>query len=440
MLIHSRKPFIVLPLFALLVSCSGLEGNGPSSGSGGIGSPGSGGNGSPGSGDIASPRLVAHEWGTFTSMQSSLGETMDGMAHEDEPLPKFVHGRADLLTRNPCVLTKGGLEFCPKNVTQKLETPVIYFYGDASEVTVKVDFPRGIISQWYPGVASFAPAINALRDGAVVGGGSMTWIGKLDPNLGDADFPAVAATDIWAPSRRVKSLPVRISGRSDEKERFIFYRGLGSFDPALRIHSVSDSELAIRNDSRQPIPNAYLLHVEESGGFVKSLGAIGAAGSKQVLLLSGRLGADSFIAQAKQEVKQGLVASGLTDDESQAMVDTWERSYFKIPGTRVLYIVPREWTDQLLPIKITPQPTELVRTLVGRVEVLTVTEEQQIMGVIKDYSARRSPYTDSTKVMSALGRFAEPKLRRGCQMARGSAGSAALLASCNGLVREAVGR
>src|SRR5947208_534222 len=39
--------------------------------------------------------FVAHEWGTFTSVQSSTGETMVGMAHEDEPLPQFVWGRSD---------------------------------------------------------------------------------------------------------------------------------------------------------------------------------------------------------------------------------------------------------------------------------------------------------------------------------------------------------
>ena len=34
----------------------------------------------------------AHEWGTFTSLLGSNGKTQNGMYHEDERLPAFVHG------------------------------------------------------------------------------------------------------------------------------------------------------------------------------------------------------------------------------------------------------------------------------------------------------------------------------------------------------------
>ena len=33
----------------------------------------------------------AHEWGTFTSLVGSNGVTQNGMYHEDEHLPDFVH-------------------------------------------------------------------------------------------------------------------------------------------------------------------------------------------------------------------------------------------------------------------------------------------------------------------------------------------------------------
>ena len=72
-----------------------------------------------------------------------------------------------------------------------------------------------------------------------------------------------------------------------------------------------------------------------------------------------------------------LVKSGLYKDEAESMVNTWKVSYFQTEGTRVLYVLSRTETDNILPIKINPQPEELVRTLVGRVEILTALEEQQ---------------------------------------------------------------
>ncbi len=370
-------------------------------------------------GSGAGPGLVAHEWGTYTSVQSSAGVTMDGMAHEDEALPAFVHGRA-ALGESECNAKQ--LEYCPTGVTQKLETPVIYFYGDASSVRVKVDFPKGIISQWYPAAESFAPAVDPNKNGTPAAG-SMTWFADLLPSLGDADFPAVAPTDIWAPSRHVGSLPLRLAGKqTPEQERFIFYRGLGAFDMPFHVTANGDTQAVLHNDSPDKIAAAYVLHVTDQGGWVKAVGPIAANGTLPVELLSKYLDLNSLVAVAKDSVKEGLVQSGLTDEESQAMVDTWERSYFKIPGTRVLYVAPRSWTDALLPIHIDPQPKDLVRTLVGRVEIMSPAEEKAVVGLIQSYGAGKISVDAALKT---LGRFAEPKLRRGAQLVAGTSDATA---------------
>src|SRR5262245_934873 len=108
-------------------------------------------------------KLEAHEWGTFTSLVGSDGVTQNGMYHEDEALPDFVHGFGDLQNGfqpvrcghnhgRPC--RKGGFEeaiFLRNVVTQKMETPVIYFYSDRDQaVEVKVRFPEGVITETYP--------------------------------------------------------------------------------------------------------------------------------------------------------------------------------------------------------------------------------------------------------------------------------------------------
>src|SRR5207245_3851299 len=90
--------------------------------------------------------LVVHEWGTFTSIAGK-----DGIALEWRPLngppdlPKFVH-----------TIQEGdaGLRNAPKadlRATERMETPVIYFYSNNEmDVSLKVDFPKGKITEWYP--------------------------------------------------------------------------------------------------------------------------------------------------------------------------------------------------------------------------------------------------------------------------------------------------
>jgi hypothetical protein len=67
-------------------------------------------------------------------------------------------------------------------------------------------------------------------------------------------------------------------------------------------------------------------------------------------------------------MRQALVARGLFDDEADAMLATWDESYFRSPGLRVLYLVPREWIDYHLPVTISI-PSELTRVLVGRIDL-----------------------------------------------------------------------
>src|SRR5262245_63772093 len=68
---------------------------------------------------------VAHEWGTFTSMTGTDGIVLEGLQREEEALPKFVH---DLLKIDAFSATDEKMP--ASRVTQKMETPVVYFYSD----------------------------------------------------------------------------------------------------------------------------------------------------------------------------------------------------------------------------------------------------------------------------------------------------------------------
>ena len=58
--------------------------------------------------------------------------------------------------------------------------------------------------------------------------------------------------------------------------------------------------------------------------------------------------------------------------------------------------------------------TAIVRTLVGRVELLAQSEERALLARVTDATTRS---LSASEVITALGRLAEPKLRRALELA-----------------------
>src|SRR6202008_452529 len=72
----------------------------------------------------------------------------------------------------------------------------------------------------------------------------------------------------------------------------------------------------------------------------------------------------------KDSLREALLVNGLFADEADALLNTWDLSYFKSAGKRVFFIVPRVWTDFYLPLDISV-PARLKRVMVGRIELVT---------------------------------------------------------------------
>ena len=70
------------------------------------------------------------------------------------------------------------------------------------------------------------------------------------------------------------------------------------------------------------------------------------------------------------------------------MIQTWWRSYFKTPGRRVFWMVPRSFTDQTLPLVLDPTPKSIVRVMVGRAELLTPSFERQLLEEYRDTESK----------------------------------------------------
>jgi hypothetical protein len=332
--------------------------------------------------------LVVHEWGTFSTFSGSDGKNLKIYPYGND-LPDFVHG---YLPR----ASKDG----PGGGTISLETPVVYFYAEQPLTTsVQVDFPRGTLTEWYP---------HAARTNT-----RLSWQGvKVLPGE-DLRLPAEAKESRYYAARETGAAPLRVAclkeGRAaTEQEKFLFYRGVGTFDLPLSVRALGGGKFSARWAGEAPGGDLILVRVQDgkvrfqpfhldtrSGGV--------AEGDVQVPA------ADSTAKDLGEALVKLLTAQGLFENEARAMVKTWSAAWFGEEGTRVLYLLPGRLTEELLPLRVEPKPTSLVRVLVGRHDLLTPEREKQIDGWVAQLSRETKRQDAGQRIAAAeinkLGRY-----------------------------------
>jgi hypothetical protein len=294
------------------------------------------------------PQLVAHEWGTFTSIA---GE--DGRAVEWRPLS----GPPDL----PCFVNQfGSLYKGQVSGLVRMETPVLYFYSPVDiSVNVDVRFHQGYISEWFPRAAVTPQNVNpsALRRKDFSSG--ITW---NDVNVSPADatrLPADHVDSHYYAARQTDAAPVTAGG---DHEKFLFYRGVGSFEPPLTATLSKDGTLAVANPGGAAIGD--VIRFDRRGDSV----AYQVHRNAPSRTAFDRPAFDGESATPADELRHILVSHGLYPKEAAAMVETWRDSWFE-PGSRLFYVAPRQAVDAILPLAITPAPGSIVRVFVGRIEL-----------------------------------------------------------------------
>ena len=330
-------------------------------------------------------RFVAHEWGTFTSVS-----TADGAAQYWNPLsgptelPSFVYRSAEA-ARGQCVKCDLALV--------RMETPVVYFYSDREvSASVKVDFPRGRITEWYPQARAAKESIN--------------WGGFIVEPRAKEKFPDDQSRSHYYPARETDAAPIRLGDEQRiEQEKFLFYRGIGNFDVPLSVRLAGD-QVIVRNKGKDGIAGVILFENREGRMGWRIHGAL----NGEYAIARPKLGQQP-VESLHCEIENALIAHGLYPKEAAAMVKTWRDSWFE-EGLRVFYIVPRRATDAILPITIKPMPSELTRVFVGRAEIITPEMEKDILAAVKLYN-EASPESRAAAVKSVqrYGRFADPVLR-----------------------------
>src|SRR5690348_1160726 len=146
--------------------------------------------------------LTVHEWGTFTSIAGRDGQAVDwSPLTGSTDLPGFVEHFRD-----------GGFKLGLRG-TVRMETPVLYFY-DLREVnvSVKVSFAKGVITEWYPRASRVEPTAN-LFDGSLYqahADGSIAWDAvSVSPSL-RAEFPRGEKESHYYAARMTSATPLRV--------------------------------------------------------------------------------------------------------------------------------------------------------------------------------------------------------------------------------------
>ena len=326
--------------------------------------------------------LVVHEWGTFTSVAGQ-----DGFAQEWVP----PQGPRDL----PCFVGR-----LPSNIkgwmpaTVRMETPVIYFYSpEEKTVDVRVRFRRGLVTEWYPR-ASVTPdsiQLQALKNPALEG--TIAWNQvKVMPRTAD-DYPVESGANHYYAARKTDASPLQVG---DQREKFLFYRGIGNFALPLGAMMAADGRVLVNAAPGTSLGDLILFESRNGSAGYRTARSAG----QQIAIARPTL--DVPQAGVRAALEHTLVAHGLYAREAAAMVETWRDSWFE-DGLRLFYIVPRSSIDDVLPLEVTPAPASTARVFVGRIELIT----PAIVAEVKDGILRRDPAP-----IAKYGRFLRPILGR----------------------------
>jgi hypothetical protein len=359
---------------------------------------------------VAPERLVAHEWGTFTSFSGSDGIPV-GFTPNNNDLPGFIYYPINEMGKGGR-LSRGGLV--------SMETPVIYFYTDKDvKVSVKVDFPKGWITEWYP-FAHEGPIQTPRNE--KFGGQSIKWNVKLTPTEPNR-FPRDRNNreNHYYHARETDAVPLQVEvpqrkGDDDEyyyderglrggtilqREKFLFYRGVGTFAPPVTVKALGGDKVRVLNGSGGKASGLVLVRVQGGKVGFRSVGALESGATLDTQIPAA---ADQRVALGEFLVKE-LTAAGLYEKEAKAMVKTWDSAWFGEEGTRLLYLVPPAKTDELLPLTMDPKPTELVRVLVGRHDFLTPEAEAVADKELARLRAAQKEIDAASAELRKLGRF-----------------------------------
>jgi hypothetical protein len=359
----------------------------------------------PGVAGLHAKGLTVHEWGTFTTVAGPDGRAVDWFPlGGPTDLPCFVErfrNRASAPVTTPVTATFASGDPKPSILLGKvagvtvrvgpqpfdyeatranlqgkvrMETPVIYFYAPTEmSANVRVDFPRGLMTEWYPHATVTQGDIGTatLRDPSQVG--TIEWNDVRITPARTPSFPSGDAASHYYAARATDAAPIVVNGQA---EKFLFYRGVANFDVPLSAEAVEEGAVRLRNLWAEELSSAILF--ENRGGRI-GYRVHGVVGNSDVTLDAPLLNGN--LASLRMELERVLVNAGLFAREASAMVATWNDSWFE-EGTRVFYVLPPRSFETVLPLKVVPAPVSVARVFVGRMEIVTPASQRAVEAAV----------------------------------------------------------
>jgi hypothetical protein len=384
----------------------------------------------PSRGRSSPDKLIAHEWGTFTTVAGEDGRAIEWLPlNGPTDLPCFVEHYKN--SNNLKILPTEDVRLIDYETARsrlwgkvRMETPVLYLYGPKEmRVGVKVRFPRGLLSEWYPHANSSSlgvtptvlhhPQFETFLEWPSIALGTPA-NEKLPIEPGKSHYYAARATE--ANSLRVGS----------QNEKFLFYRGVANFDVPLTVRANKDGGVEVTNLGAEPIPNVVLFERRGSTFGYRVGGSLG----RSMTLAAPQQNASLDALRA--DLEKMLIGAGLYPREAAAMLETWRDSWFE-DGTRVFYIIPPRTVDAILPLTVNPAPASIARVFVGRMEVLTQNVQQTVETAIT-----RNDATTLERYARFLGPISDRILAKpGVSTSTAAATKAATAAAYTSYVRRA---
>ena len=222
--------------------------------------------------DNQSADYIAHEWGTFTSLQRADGEQIVWRPHIGADLPSFVYTHTNPDSSDEGSLAASMLAKRVQSAKQRMETPVIYFYSAGGlTVDVEVAFPKGVNTEWYPRVSAMGPTVALETTGKDDSRRSFIRWDNVHVLGSEADksvrLPDDKSRSHYYAARETDSNLLRFDSRrpGDERsefDKFLFYRGLGHFDAPLKTTlNSNETRVSIHNSGRENLTHLFLIEV-----------------------------------------------------------------------------------------------------------------------------------------------------------------------------------
>jgi len=302
---------------------------------------------SAGAADAA--KFVVHEWGV--SIRQGGANPALGPANE-------------LVTGLPPFVLRHDGAYVPKRQDHGWDKPVVYFYGpDGLEVKVSVGTPQGTPLAYWPRpdafMEQFGPVVmdrKAMMAYSLTRAIGMHWSGVLTR----APVRQVGAVDARHWFTAARAVPAMYFNGAERAERFLFYEATATQDPPVSAEVTADV-LVLRNGERDAGSGPVVVIVNDGrtlwGRAVADVPARGEMRLAKADLVAKPWPREELLAACRAQWR----AFGMTEPESRAIVDTWERDLVARVGFLVIARMPDRLYERMFPMTIAPRPDELVR-------------------------------------------------------------------------------